>query len=69
MGFRSRERERADRYSWFLLQKACSPLLPRVGFPLEDVSLARITEPLSADTVLETLADVFAGEANAFRRR
>jgi len=35
----------------------------------EDVSFRRVTEPLSAGTVLETLAKVFAVEVNAFRRR
>jgi len=35
----------------------------------EDVSFRRITEPLSAGTVLDTLANVFAVELNAFRQR
>jgi len=35
----------------------------------EDVSFRRITEPLSADTVLKTLAAVFGVEVRAFRQR
>ena len=35
----------------------------------EDVSFRRITEPLSAEAVIELLGDVFVVEVNAFRQR